>query len=244
MPRITPINTNYFYLIINEMKKNRKILAIMGCITFSIFLTFFPLSCFSQEVTTFVPEGIGITENYDFYVFSLNNIDGRIAYAISLAYATGIENKIRISPYIAETPNRFLFGKVLNHQVAHYYNFSAYGEIKIDTLIYNFPIDTNYWKTPPDLKRIVYKGGDGSSIPKSIIIKKATTLKEGIGAEYAYIEKELGQRGVDWKPIEQYLHPDYKKIYDIIKVNIIGTNETKFFCFEITEFFGNNKFER
>jgi hypothetical protein len=222
------------------MGKNRKALLIIGGITLSILLTFPSLQCFSQDVTTRAPEGIGMTENYDFYVFWLNN-EGRLSYAISLAYATGDENKIRISPYITHTPNRFLFRAVGIHQVAHYYNFFAHREIKIDTLRYNFPIDTNYWETPPDLKKIVYKGGDGSSVQKAIIIKKATTLREGIGAEYAYIEKELGQRGVDWKPIEQYLHPVYRKMYDIIKVNIIGTNEIKFFCFEITGFFG--KFE-
>jgi len=227
------------------MEKNRKNLVNVGSVVFSILLTFSSLFCFSQEVTTRAPDGIGMTDNYDFYVFSLNNIDGRIAYAVSLAYAIGTENKIRISPYITHTPNKSLFRAVVIHEVVHYYNFFSFGEIEIiDTLKYNFPIDTNYWKMPPDLKKIVYKGGDGSSVQRAIIIKKAITLKEGIGAEYAYIEKELGQRRVDWEPIEQYLHPDYRKMYDIIKVNIIGTNETKFFCFDITDFFGNNKFER
>ena len=215
-----------------------KILTIIRCVTFSILLASSSLLCFSQDVTTRVPDGIGMTENYDFYVFWLNN-ESRISYAISLAYATGIENKIHISPYIVHTPNKSLFRAVVVHEVAHYYNFFSYGEIEIiDTLKYNYPIDSNYWKTPPDLKKIVYKGGDGYSVRKAIINKGATTLKEGIGAEYAYLEKELGQRGIDWKPIEQYLHPDYRKMYDIIKVNIIGTNETKFFCFDITEFFG------
>ena len=214
------------------MGKKRKFLVV----TFSIILTFSSLLCFSQDVTTRPPDGIGITKNYGFYVFWLNN-ESRISYAISLAY--DIENKIRISPYIVHTQNKSLFRAVVIHEVVHYYNFFSHGEIEIiDTLKYNYLIDSNYWKIPPNLKKIVYKGGDGSSVQKAIINKKATTLKECIGAEYAYLEKVLGQRGIDWKPIEQYLHPDNRKMYDIIKVNIMETNETKFFCFDITKFFG------
>ena len=79
-------------------------------------------------------------------------------------------------------------------------------------------------------------------------------MKEGIAAEYAYLGKKLGQRGVDWKPLVQYLHPIFRiktvivlgnpkythadLYYDIIKVKIIDTNEIKYFCFDITEVFG------
>lgn len=104
------------------MEKNRKISIFFGSITFLMLLTLSSLSCFSQDVTTRVPDGIGMTENYDFYVFFIND-ESRVSYAISLAYATGVENKIRISPYITHTQNKSLFRAVAVHQVAHYYNF-------------------------------------------------------------------------------------------------------------------------
>ena len=39
-------------------------------------------------------------------------------------------------------------------------------------------------------------------------------MKEGIAAEYAYLENELGQRGLEWKPIGQYLLPSSNKYFD------------------------------
>jgi len=188
-----------------------------------------------------------MTENFDFYVFMLNN-ELRLSSAMSFTNDT-----IHISPYITNTPNKSLFRTVAGHELAHYYNFVLHGEIvKTDSSKqYTDPVN---WEISPDLKKIVYKGGDGSSVNKAIIIKRATTLKEGIAAEYAYLGKKLGQRGVDWKPLGQYLHPifrigriygnpDYAQpapplFYDIIRVKIIDTNEIKYFCFDITEVFG------
>jgi hypothetical protein len=114
--------------------------------------------------------------------------------------------------------------------------------IKTDTLNQevqiNYDIDSVYWKTSPDINIFVYKGCDGSSVEKAIIIKKASNMSKGIAAEYAYLEKVLGQRGVAWKPLGQYLLPDFNRHFDIIKVNIINTNEIKYFYFDITKFFG------
>ena len=229
------------------MKRNRKFLIIIRGIVFSIILVFPSLSCFPQTVTTRTnPKEFGMTENYDFYVFELNN-EAKISLAMSFTNDT-----INICPYIVDTSNRDLFRAVTGHEFAHYHNYVLHGEIiKTDTS--KQFVDQVDWGTLPNLKKIVCKGGDGSSVKNAIIIKKATTLKEGIAAEYAYIGKKHGQRGVDWKPLGQYLHPvfriktvfgnsDYTQTahlyYDIIKIKIIGTNEIKYFCFEITEVFG------
>jgi len=219
------------------MGKFRKNLVIVGGITFSILLTFSSLSCFSQTFTTRAPNDIGMTENYDFYVFWPNN-ETRISSAMSFTNDT-----IHICPYILDAPSDF-FRVVTSHELVHYYNYVLHGEIiTTDTSrqeVQSNYIDFIYRGTSPNLKKIIYKGGDGSSVKKAIIIKKSTTLIEGITAEYAYLEKELGQRGIDWKPLGQYLNPDYSKCYDIIKVNIIDTNEIKYFWFDITGFFGKS----
>lgn len=219
------------------MGKFRKVLLIVYGISFSILLAFSSLSCFSQNFTTLVPDGMGMTDNYDFYVFMLNN-EGRISYAMASANDT-----INICPYIVHTPNKLLAKAVIDYEFGHYYNYFSHGEvIKTDTLKQEVQtyciIDYVYWKTSPDLNKIGYKGDDGSSVEKAIIIKKAITMKEGIAAEYAYLEKELGQRGVDWQPLGQYLIPNSSKYYDVIKVKSINTSEIKYFWFDITKFFG------
>jgi hypothetical protein len=210
---------------------------VLSGICFKLVLAFSSLSCFSQIITTRAPDSIGMTDNYNFYIFWLNNA-GRISLAMAFANDT-----INICPYIIHTQDKSLFIAVTSQEFAHYFNYVSHGEvIKTDTLKQivetKYLINSDYWKMSPDLKNIVYKGDDGSSIKKAIIIKKATTLKEGIAAEYAYLAKELGRRGIDWKPLGQYLHPFSSKRYDIIKVKIINTNKIRYFCFDITKFFG------
>jgi hypothetical protein len=180
---------------------------------------------------------MGMTENYDFYVLFIND-EARITWGAAFA-----NDSVHICPFIVHTPDKILFKAVTSHELVHYFNYVSHGEvIKTDTLNQaekaDYSINSDYWKTPPDLKIIVYKGGDGSSVRNAIIIKKAGTLKEGIAAEYAFLEKKLGSRGTDWKPLGQYLLPVFSNRYDIIKVKISASNEIKYFCFDITRFFG------
>lgn len=220
------------------MRKIRRVLIVVRGISFPILLAFSSLSCFSQTLTTRAPKGIGMTDNYNFYVFfSLNN-ENRISLAMAFKNDT-----IHVCPYIVHATNKFLFKAVTGLELAHYSNYVSHGEVirtgtlKHEEQPYDY-IDSVYWKTSPDIEKIVYQGEDGSSVEKAIIIKKANNLKEGVAAEYAYLEKQLGQRGIEWKPLGQYLHPVSNKHYDIIKVKIINTNEIKHFCFDITKFFG------
>ena len=146
------------------MERNRKFLIIIRGIAFSIILVFLSLSCFSQTVTTIInPEEFGMrhidgdSTTYDnlVYVFELNN-EAKISLAMSFTNDT-----INICPYIVQTPNRALFWAVTGHEFAHYYNYVLHGEIiKADTSKqFVDPVD---WGTPPNLKKIGYKGGDGS----------------------------------------------------------------------------------
>jgi len=206
-------------------------------ISFKLLLALSSMSGFSQTITTAcLDDSIGMTKDHDFYIFWLNK-EGRRSLGMAFANDT-----INICPYIVNTKDYALFITVANHELAHYLNYVSHGEvIKTDTLKQEmqskYHFNSYYWEMSPDLKKIVYQGDDGSSINKAIIVKNATTLKEGIDAEYAYLEKELGQRGIDWKPLGQYLHPFSGKCYDIIKVKLINTNKIRYFCFDITNFF-------
>ncbi len=99
-------------------------------------------------------------------------------------------------------------------------------------------IAPNYWNTPPNLTNIAYEGGEGFSFETAIVIKNAKTTKDGIAAEYAYIEKKHGQKFEEWNPIGQSLNVQNGKRYDVIAIQIISENTTVKYYFDITEFFG------
>lgn len=219
------------------MQELRRILLVVRYITFIVLLAFSSLLGFTQKITTRVPNDLGITDDFNYYIFNLNN-----EYRISLAVVSA-KDTIHICPYITKTPNVSLFRTVVNYEFGHYYNYISHGRgIKTDSLKEemqtNYSIAYDYWKTSPDLNKIVYKGYDGSSLEKPILINKATNMKEGIAAEYAYIEKELGHRGINWQPLGQYLLPVSSRYYDVIKVENLNTNEIKYFWFDTTKFFG------
>jgi hypothetical protein len=99
-------------------------------------------------------------------------------------------------------------------------------------------LNSNYWNIPPDLTQIVYEGGDGSSVENAIVIKNATTERDGIAAEYAYIEKKREEKFKDWKPIQQATNVLNGKHYDAVSIQIISDNTTEKFIFDITNFYG------
>jgi len=214
----------------------RKVYLFFRAISLIVFLTFTLSPCFSQNLTTRAPYGMGMTEDYNYYIFFENNI-GRISLA-----AASANDKIFVCPYIVHTQNKALFKAVTGYEIGHHLNFVSHGEIKADTLkqkIYNkLIIDSAYWNASLDLSKIIYKGHDGSSIEKAIIIKKANTMKIGIVAEYAYLEKALGKRGAVWKPLRQFLLLCSNKYYDVIEVENINTSEIKYYWFDITKYFG------
>jgi hypothetical protein len=85
------------------------------------------------------------------------------------------------------------------------------------------------------VKNVTFSGGDGSSFNKAIIIK-AKNSTDGIAAEYKYVSKKYGRRGVDWKMIQQSLSYNKKKPYDILKINY-KEKEINIY-FDISSFFG------
>lgn len=103
------------------------------------------------------------------------------------------------------------------------------------------------WNKPPDLSKVVYSGGDGTSVENAIIISGAGNSRNGIAAEYEYVAKKLGAKSVDWKPGGQGIttvNGDNKKNdlnnkkYDVLNFQNILTNETLTFYFDITDFYG------
>jgi len=77
----------------------------------------------------------------------------------------------------------------------------------------------------------------GKSIKEAIVVLDVENGREGIRAEYEYIEKKFGRRGIDWNLEMQYLLQENEMAYDQIEIRLSdGSIETIYF--NITFFFG------
>lgn len=75
---------------------------------------------------------------------------------------------------------------------------------------------------------------EGSSITKAIIISYTGEYYDSIGQEYKYLENRFGARGKDWVLIEQKLHEENDKFYDILTIETVS-GEKVIMHFDITE---------
>jgi len=73
---------------------------------FFIWATFSSIFCLAQTITTRPPEGLGMTENYDYYVLFLDD-DIRTALAM-----VSLNDTIHICPFITHTKDNALFKSV------------------------------------------------------------------------------------------------------------------------------------
>lgn len=118
---------------------------------------------------------------------------------------------------------------------------SAFASILISmVIVWNSEAATNTnstanAKTPAPIKigKLVFEGGDGSSIETAVIIKNAKNEEEGVDAESRWIKKVHP----GWQKGKQALLSDDGKKYDKIEYTT-RTGETKTIYFDITDFFG------
>ena len=83
---------------------------------------------------------------------------------------------------------------------------------------------------------IHFGGGDGSSMEKAIVILGAQGERDGVAAEYSYIEQLYGPRGAAWQTNSQSLLEKNGHSYDELEVDHGGKTES--FYFDITDYFG------
>ena len=84
---------------------------------------------------------------------------------------------------------------------------------------------------------IQYKGGDGSTKEKAVIILGAKNEMVGVDAEYVWLEEKYGQENIEWEMIDRTLLDEGDKQFDLLKIKFSNGN-TKEFWFEITGFYG------
>jgi hypothetical protein len=91
-------------------------------------------------------------------------------------------------------------------------------------------------KNKPQGNRTYYSGGNGSSEPEAIVISLASS-KNGIAAEYAYIEAKYGHENVGWTFERKYLVENNEKYFDVFYLKL-SSGEQQIIYFDITSFFG------
>ena len=84
---------------------------------------------------------------------------------------------------------------------------------------------------------IQYKGGDGLSKEKAIIIHGAENEFEGVDAEYTWLEEKFGEQDINWELILQELIVEESKEYDILRIKF-SSGEIKDLWFDISNFYG------
>jgi hypothetical protein len=91
----------------------------------------------------------------------------------------------------------------------------------------------------PEVRKVSYKGGDGSSFEKAVLVKKAETMEIGIMAEYLYIQKKQGKIFKKWRPLENNLEKINNRYYSTITIQKISEPTIKQkYVFDVTEFYG------
>ncbi|NOX18957.1 MAG: hypothetical protein GXO87_11840 [Chlorobi bacterium] len=77
----------------------------------------------------------------------------------------------------------------------------------------------------------------GESKKDAIVVLDVENEREGVRAEYEYLEKLFGQRNIDWKTEAQYLLMENEMVYDKIVIRLSDGKKKEIF-FNITFYFG------
>lgn len=92
------------------------------------------------------------------------------------------------------------------------------------------------WLRGKPSARGIYSGGTGDSANTAIVINVANSMA-GIAAEYAYVQRECGQKDVDWTLGSQMQTSQGGKEFDVLEAKLKdGTSRA--FWFDISAFFG------
>jgi len=82
---------------------------------------------------------------------------------------------------------------------------------------------------------VILINNGGKTLETAIVIKDCTNA-EGVGAEYDFLEKEYGARGVGWQLENQALIESKGRHYDELDISLKDGTKIALF-FDIEEFF-------
>lgn len=87
------------------------------------------------------------------------------------------------------------------------------------------------------MDEITFEGGPGDTVERAIVIRGAGDGRLGVEAEYQYLARELGRRGVDWQLERQSLLMEDDRHYDEMRI-LLSDGTRKVIYFDISDFFG------
>ena len=79
-----------------------------------------------------------------------------------------------------------------------------------------------------------FKGGDGSTLEKAVLIGYVGNYPDSIAQEYAYISSLFGVRGKDWQLVGTVNFEKNSRSYDRTTIRIISSGGRKEIYFDIT----------
>jgi len=84
---------------------------------------------------------------------------------------------------------------------------------------------------------IAFEGGPGDTVERAIVIRGAGNDCLGVEAEYQYLVREFGRRGVYWQLERQSLLTVDDRRYDEMRIRLSDGTQ-KVIYFDISDFFG------
>ena len=82
---------------------------------------------------------------------------------------------------------------------------------------------------------ITLGGGNGDSYETAVIIKGARKQSEGLEAEYSYLSRLHGEKDKTWRIHGQSIFREEKRVYDVIEIELIPSNEKRIYYFDVTK---------
>ena len=79
--------------------------------------------------------------------------------------------------------------------------------------------------------------GSGESIDDPIIIEGVSNNFEAVQAEYSYLSQKFGNKGVDWKMLQQSLMGSNGRMLDKMDIELSDGRRITLY-FDITKYFG------
>lgn len=87
----------------------------------------------------------------------------------------------------------------------------------------------------PDVSKMKFEGGDGTSISKAVLIRSKTE-REGIKVQHNFIRQRYGIKDVDWRVVTQSCKSENNKMYAAITIRL-KNNVQKQVYFNITSYY-------
>ena len=91
------------------------------------------------------------------------------------------------------------------------------------------------------VSEVVLSGGSGESFQEAVIITGTKNQSESVDAEYQFISKIHGQRGIGWHLVGQTVIREKNKIADVIEIQLRDSSDRRIYYFDVTDFLGKRK---